>query len=410
MSIADKAQQILVCKSDIKDAIESKGVVVGNIPFDEYAGKIEEIVKEEAPENDVCFYDYDGKRVASFTIAEAKALTQAEYDAILPPAHEGLTFQEWNWSLADIQSYNRRYANIGANYITTDGQTHLFLDSIPDGFVMYIFVSVGTNTITISWGDGSSENVTGNNQTASHTYSTGGDYDIAIKYNGSEGTSFTLPTPAQANRYTLNYISEIRVGNGCNISAGSTFAFWQGKYISLPTGCAASLNQTFRYSCVNMVVLPKGFGSNGVANVFLGFMGNVCFPKASVSDNSSNLFTIYTKRLILPESQTSSSYSFSGNHQISVLSLPNSTTYASGTSFFNTAYNITNLDIVQDWKPSVNLNLSPSTKYTTEAIVDFFNKLGNTATTITLTFGSYNLSKVTEAQKQIATDKGYTLA
>lgn len=43
MSIAQNYLNILKCKSDIKDAIEAKGVTVGNIPLDQYAGKIDQI-------------------------------------------------------------------------------------------------------------------------------------------------------------------------------------------------------------------------------------------------------------------------------------------------------------------------------------------------------------------------------
>ena len=43
MSIASKALEILVAKDDIKAAIESKGVTVGNAPLDQYANKIGQI-------------------------------------------------------------------------------------------------------------------------------------------------------------------------------------------------------------------------------------------------------------------------------------------------------------------------------------------------------------------------------
>ena len=43
MSVASKALEILVAKDDIKAAIESKGVTVGNAPLDQYANKIGQI-------------------------------------------------------------------------------------------------------------------------------------------------------------------------------------------------------------------------------------------------------------------------------------------------------------------------------------------------------------------------------
>ena len=100
--IATEIQRLQTAKANIKTSIENKGVTVPSATtIDGYPSLIDQISTgvQEAEENDVNFYDYDGFRVASFTIAQAKALTQAEYNAILPPTHEGLTFQEWNWTL-----------------------------------------------------------------------------------------------------------------------------------------------------------------------------------------------------------------------------------------------------------------------------------------------------------------------
>jgi len=43
MAIADKLQDILDCKTAIKNAIETKGVTVGSVPLSSYAQKILEI-------------------------------------------------------------------------------------------------------------------------------------------------------------------------------------------------------------------------------------------------------------------------------------------------------------------------------------------------------------------------------
>lgn len=76
-------------------------------------------------EKDVNFYDYDGTLVASYTIEQAKTLSQ------LPPAPDHsqdevpLTFQEWNYTLEEINALDH-IADVGANYITTDGKTYAF--------------------------------------------------------------------------------------------------------------------------------------------------------------------------------------------------------------------------------------------------------------------------------------------
>lgn len=76
-------------------------------------------------EKDVNFYDYDGTLVASYTIEQAKTLSQ------LPPAPDHsqdevpLTFQEWNYTLEEINALDH-IADVGANYITTDGKTYIY--------------------------------------------------------------------------------------------------------------------------------------------------------------------------------------------------------------------------------------------------------------------------------------------
>ena len=58
----------------------------------------------------------------------------------------------------------------------------------------------------------------------------------------------------------------------------------------------------------------------------------------------------------------------------------------------------------------VSLNLSPCSKLTHDSIMVIINGLQTVTTTQTLTLGSTNLAKLTEADKKIATDKGWTLA
>lgn len=93
-------------------------------------GYSEVTVDVEAPtpleEKAVNFYDYDGTVLYAYTAQEALALTE------LPtaPVHEGLVFQEWNWSLSDLKDYVRDYGagQAGANYTTSDGKTRIYLD------------------------------------------------------------------------------------------------------------------------------------------------------------------------------------------------------------------------------------------------------------------------------------------
>ena len=54
--------------------------------------------------------------------------------------------------------------------------------------------------------------------------------------------------------------------------------------------------------------------------------------------------------------------------------------------------------------------MSASNKLTHDSIMVIINGLQTVTTTQTLTLGSTNLAKLTDEEKKIATDKGWTLA
>ena len=57
-----------------------------------------------------------------------------------------------------------------------------------------------------------------------------------------------------------------------------------------------------------------------------------------------------------------------------------------------------------------NLDLSACTKLTHDCLVELINNLQTVTSTKTLTLGSTNLAKLTDEEKQVATNKGWTLA
>lgn len=410
---AQKLQAILDSKSDIKDAIEAKGVTVGDAPLDEYASKIGEISggEEEAPENDVNFYDYDGFRVASYTIAEAKAMTQAQYNAILPPAHSGLTFKEWNWSLSDITSYNRRYIDIGANYEPTDGKCHIKVRIPYDGFE-YVQctgrVAPGaTLATTFDWGDGSTQQYSGS--TTTHTYAQAGDYDITIYPN----------SPTDVNYLQINFLTYVAASIpslGCvreiNLAHYTQQSGITG--ISCPVSFPAAAITINGYSndYVPIIVIPKlAIHTNALTLSWSGgFFGKVSFPKTITSTKIGNFSQATFKRFIFPEHTDGSAItSIQTWYYCEIISLPASFN-VSGANILQGFSKLRIVDIPQGFVPTNSMNLSGSNYFLPPALVDFLTKLGTTSTTITITLGTNNLAKLTEEQKAIATNKGYTLA
>lgn len=96
----------------------------------------------------------------------------------------------------------------------------------------------------------------------------------------------------------------------------------------------------------------------------------------------------------------------------SITTATNSSLTSTSSSYyiFQGCTNLEDIQLGQDWNMSLRLNVS--NKITVESMVAMFNSLkdltGETAKTLTL--GSVNLAKLTDEQKQIATDKNWTLA
>ena len=74
-------------------------------------------------------------------------------------------------------------------------------------------------------------------------------------------------------------------------------------------------------------------------------------------------------------------------------------------------YNCKNLEAIHMININADLDISASTRFTREALLEIIGNLkAQTSGNKTLTMGATNLAKLTEADKKIATDKGWTLA
>ncbi|MGN0661108.1 MAG: leucine-rich repeat domain-containing protein [Oscillospiraceae bacterium] len=139
------------------------------------------------------------------------------------------------------------------------------------------------------------------------------------------------------------------------------------KSVEIPSGITAFTSNTFCYCyALEKIILPEGFKSM-TTNVF---------------KNCTSLTEVY-----LPGTVTSIGVSaFTGCTALEYVTL--------GQGF------------------SASVNFSASDKFSADTIVAMFNSLadltGDTAKTLTL--GTVNLAKVTEEQKQIATNKNWNLA
>lgn len=228
--------------TDVADAIRTKGGTSADIQASSFDTAIANLPggggTTEVEEKDVNFYDYDGKRLYSYTKAEFLALDS------LPttPTHEGLTSQGWSWTLADAQTSVAELGelDIGHYVITSDGATKIYVN-FTDEYRLSPYLCFAVNgTATIDWGDNTTSTATGTDLTTlvrtQHTYATTGNYVISISgdeirfitKNTSYGYSMiftmdeTVTTQSRENIYT-NAIYRIELGN--NVTTLESYSF-----------------------------------------------------------------------------------------------------------------------------------------------------------------------------------------
>lgn len=177
MTIAKKLTYLAETKAAIKDAIEAKGVTVGNIPFRQYADKIALIEGEGGGEITgdyiVRFIDYDGTILQVSGVDDGGDVTPPT-----PPVYDDLVFWKWNYPTTNIKSN----LDIGALYKTVDDKTHIHtrFTVVSGKEITLYFDNLNEGTLSIDWGDSKSNNYTDENIEATHEYDDYGDYIIKI--------------------------------------------------------------------------------------------------------------------------------------------------------------------------------------------------------------------------------------
>jgi hypothetical protein len=99
--------------------------------------------------------------------------------------------------------------------------------------------------------------------------------------------------------------------------------------------------------------------------------------------------------------------SLCANYMMKKVYIPASVIFI-GTNCFNPAPALIEI-IIEDGWVAPTFSLAEALRMPARAFVDFFNKLGRTIITQTITLGATNLAKLTPAEIAIATNKGYTI-
>ena len=294
---------------------------------------ITDVPSKDIVEKDVNLYDYDGTLLFSYTKDEFASLSSYP----TPPAKELLTFQEWNWSLADAKQYVAKYGGqcIGATYTTKDGNTkiHIGLDSFNgetlEDISLNFYLNVngsGSGELTINWGDGTSSETSteysGSLITKTHSYLNKGDYIISVGFTPLSGQAKLMFDNGTTTEFITNRgrtVKEVNFGSNIILYSGSEFYNCINlKKVSLPSGIfgtyeSGNLSNVFR-GChiLKCVILPSGAKyCNG--NMFLdcNSMEILSIPKSfltfgtgGTSSQSTLQFDSVLKYLYLPETFT----------------------------------------------------------------------------------------------------------
>jgi hypothetical protein len=270
----------------------------------------------------VRFFDIDGtilKEEWVDTGLDATAPTDPDYD----PTY--LTFDGWNNDFTNIQ----HDLDVGAIYDTIDGKTYLFLRITNTTGLQptLAFNKADTNTLTIDWGDTTSDTTSSNgniNITKTTAYSAIGDYIVTLDCLGIYSSRITVglfnSSIPYANSLLKAYMGvNMRTFTGCflncinmnvvsvnkDITSGfNNFAQNSGiVHINLPTGLTSVENSFI--SCRKLITISL---NELCVNISAAFNGCSSLEKV-VINNITNIGTTNT---------------FNGCSSLRKISIPNS--------------------------------------------------------------------------------------
>lgn len=183
--------------TDLADAIREKKGTTDLINPQDFADEIRNLPSGggevvEVEEKDICFYDYDGTLLFSYTIEEAQALTELP----TPKGHEGLIFDGWNWDYEDVIALDYPM-DIGAMYITDDGKTRFYLEvEDEEGVYITLRFSQTANDAIVDFGDGSPTETSADTIALIPHHYAKGSYILNVWSSGGKIISFIGTFPA----------------------------------------------------------------------------------------------------------------------------------------------------------------------------------------------------------------------
>lgn len=218
---------------------------------------------EEVKEKDVNFFDYDGTLIASYTEAEAKALTSLP----TPPEHSGLVFQGWNYTLEEVKA-NAEMADIGALYTTDDGATRLEIEIAEREVVKVSFSQTKAEGVSIDWGFGKSERsaAVAGDACTSYAYEQPGRYTVTLTVDkdceitlGANGSPLICTDYVETDGAAHNTLRNAYIGDRVTKFNKSAFLNHYALHsISMNKGVIALGDRSFDSSSIEFIAIPSG--------------------------------------------------------------------------------------------------------------------------------------------------------
>ena len=308
---------------------------------------------------------------------------------------------------AIIHQTSAKYMTFGSGSWYYSGPRHIVYTGCPKGPVSYLFRALQYNLHLVEFRKGSLMEVVDSHQPGFQCNETilemDDDVQIQMTPGGAYSSSFVRPDSSGTIDILEKFIDKstglpvdwtLFKGYGCFMNCGSLTS------LTLPTGFGSSATKlnNFFSNCRSLasLTLPAGFGSSATDI-------RDCFSSCSTLTSIS-----------LPagfgQNATNTANCFYGCVSLVSLVLPagfgqNATNTA---NCFYACLSLTDVTGSPNFKTS--FTLSDCANLTHDSLMVFINGLQTVTTTQKLTLGSNLLGKLTDDEKKVATDKGWTLA
>ena len=192
----------------------------------------------------------------------------------------------------------------------------------------------------------------------------------------------------------------------------------------LDTSNVTNMNSMF-YNCENLLIIPQLDTSNvtNMSSMFYYCSKLVTIPQLDTSKVTDmyNMFNSCSNLITIPQLNTSNvtniSYMFQGCSKLASIPLLDCSKVTSASSIFNPSYYgdhiyLTDMGGFKNLK--VDLDIQKAPNLTVQSLMNVINNLydfraNGESTTRTLQLGTTNLNKLTDEQKAVATNKGWSL-